>query len=134
MRAFFIVNPCSGGGRKLHRLAEAIESLRSLGWEVSRAESRARGDGTPLAQSAVAEGWDMVIACGGDGTTNEVIQPLVGTRVALGVIPLGTSNVFARQEGIPLDPVGAASVLATGTPREVDVGVADGRYFLQQPS
>ena len=128
------MNPCSGGGRKLHRLAEAIESLRSLGWEVSRAESRARGDGTPLAQAAVAEGWDMVIACGGDGTTNEVIQPLVGTRVALGVIPLGTSNVFARQEGIPLDPVGAASVLATGTPREVDVGVADGRYFLQQPS
>lgn len=130
MRASLVVNPHSGGGKRLDRLAQAVDRLRHFGWEVSAAETDGQGRAGELARAAVEEGWDVVVACGGDGTTNEVIQPLVGSRVSLGVIPLGTANVFARQAGIPLDPVAAANVLAEGRARQLDVGVAAGRYFL----
>src|SRR5207248_3197109 len=67
---------------------------------------------------------------GGDGTINEVAQPLVGTDVALGVVPLGTANMLSRQIGLPLDPAEAGAALANACPRRIDVGLAADRYFL----
>jgi YegS/Rv2252/BmrU family lipid kinase len=71
-----------------------------------------------------------VIAAGGDGTINEVIQELAGTETALGVLPNGTVNVWAREMGIPLNEAGARDVLLNGQIRKVDLGLINGRYFL----
>jgi YegS/Rv2252/BmrU family lipid kinase len=73
---------------------------------------------------------DMVVAAGGDGTISEVMQALVGQRTTLGVLPLGTVNVWARETGIPLRLDQAREVLLNGTRRRVDVGRANDRYFL----
>jgi len=73
---------------------------------------------------------DMVVAVGGDGTINEIIQELAGTETALAVLPSGTVNVWAREMGIPLDNFGARNILLKGQVRSIDLGQVDGRYFL----
>jgi diacylglycerol kinase (ATP) len=72
----------------------------------------------------------VVIAIGGDGTINEVIQELAGSETALGVIPSGTVNVWAREVGIPLDYAGAREVLVSGQTRRIDLGKINDDYFL----
>jgi YegS/Rv2252/BmrU family lipid kinase len=67
---------------------------------------------------------------GGDGTINEIIQALAGSETALGVLPTGTVNVWAREMGIPFDVAGARNVLLHGQTRRVDLGCVNGRYFL----
>jgi diacylglycerol kinase (ATP) len=101
-----------------------------VGWEVSLRETAARGDATALAAEAAALGTSAVLVAGGDGTLNEVIQALAGTRTAVGALPLGTINVWVRELGLSLDPAEAARQLATGQVRRLDLGVANGRYFL----
>ena len=88
------------------------------------------GDAGRLARAAVAQQVDVVIAVGGDGTINEIIQGLAGSETALGVLPSGTVNVWAREVGIPLDNAGAREVLLHGQIRKIDLGQIDGRYFL----
>ena len=61
------------------------------------------GDGAMFAREAIEAGVDSIVACGGDGTVNEVLNGIEGTAVALGIIPAGTANDFARQVGIPVD-------------------------------
>jgi diacylglycerol kinase family enzyme len=75
-----------------------------------------------LAQKAVANGAGMVLACGGDGTINEVINGLVGSKVVLGLLPGGTANILAREIGIPLNPVRAAAQLPFWASRRVPLG------------
>lgn len=125
-----IVNPAAGQAFLRPDINKAMALLTAHGWEVAVFETDGRHKGTELARRAVAEGYQVVVACGGDGTINEVIQPLPGTDVALGVIPTGTANVFAREMGIPLNPVEAIKALTAGQARYLDVGISDGRYFL----
>jgi YegS/Rv2252/BmrU family lipid kinase len=73
---------------------------------------------------------DLVIAAGGDGTVNEVVQALAGHTTALGVLPMGTVNVWAREMNIPLATSQAREVLLSGTKRLVDLGRAGGHFFL----
>jgi diacylglycerol kinase family enzyme len=86
-----------------------------------------------VAREAAESGTGLVIAFGGDGLVNEVVNGLVGTPAALGVVPGGTMNVFARSLGIPRQPVEAARVLVehaqSSVSRGVDLGRANGRYF-----
>ncbi|HEY7850652.1 MAG TPA: diacylglycerol kinase family protein, partial [Ktedonobacterales bacterium] len=79
---------------------------------------------------AVAGGMEMVIAAGGDGTVNDVIQALAGHTTALGVLPMGTVNVWAREMGIGLTAAEARETLVSGVRRRVDLGRAGQRYFL----
>jgi diacylglycerol kinase (ATP) len=83
-----------------------------------------------LAREAVAQQVDIVIAVGGDGTINEIIQELAGSETALGVLPSGTVNVWAREIGIPLDNAGAREVLLHGQIRKIDLGQIEDHYFL----
>jgi diacylglycerol kinase (ATP) len=108
----------------------AAEVLEVAGWSLEVAQSAGPGDATRLARRAVDEGLDAVLVAGGDGTINEVVQALAGSETALGYLPYGTVNVWARELKIPLEGVGAAQAVAQGELRTVDLGRANDRYFL----
>lgn len=129
-RARVVLNPLSGHAVSTTELLRLLRPLREAGWETTVVQTDGRGNGTALAREAVREGFDVVVAAGGDGTINEVIQALVGTPVALAVLPLGTGNVWAHEVGIPVDLAGAVRVILDGRVRRVDVGSAGTRYFL----
>ncbi len=137
-----IFNP-NAGANNLHRqLEQAARFLQARGWSITWGETAYPGHATVLARQAAARNMDMVIAAGGDGTVNEVMNGLVRTDTALGVIPAGTGNVFAADMRIPLpgplphqNLLRAAHVLLKSKPRRIDVGKAtfangESRYFL----
>jgi diacylglycerol kinase family enzyme len=87
-----------------------------------------------IVDQAIAAGADVIAAAGGDGTISTVANLLVGRQVALGVMPFGTLNHFAKDLGIPLDARGAVEVICRGAIRQVDVGEVNGRYFINNSS
>ena len=90
------------------------------------------GEACEIAARFAAEGEPVIIAAGGDGTLNEVVNGLVGSRTVLGVLPAGTMNVFAREMGIPFDSLERAlQVIERGFIQEVDLFVANGAPFVQ---
>lgn len=107
--------------------ARAANELEQHGWAVEMVETTQTGHGIRLAREAVASGFQAVIAVGGDGTVNEVANGIVGSPAALGVLPLGTANVWAKEMGLPLgDMVSAARLLADADVRLIDVGQVRG--------
>ena len=129
-RARLIVNPQSGPVARSVEVRRVADVFVGRGWELERCETTGRGEATRLAAEAAERGLAAVLVAGGDGTLNEAIQGLVGTRTAVGGLPLGTVNVWARELGLSLDPARAARQLADGQVRRVDLGWANGRYFL----
>lgn len=89
---------------------------------------------TRITKGAVRSGHDAVVAGGGDGTVNAVAGALVDTGCALGVLPIGTLNHFAKDLHIPLDVVKAAHTIATGETRQIDVGEVNGKVFINNSS
>lgn len=130
MRATLIYNPMAGHGMAGAGLAAARDVLAHHGWVVRTEGTAGPGAATTLAREAVERGDDAVIVAGGDGTINEAIQALAGSPVALGVLPVGTVNVWAREIGLPPHPAAAAAALAGGDCRTVDLGRAGDRLFL----
>lgn len=123
-RAALIYNPASGqhsSGRGA-LVDKAIVALREAGVEAEKLETHVPGSAGTLAREAVARGCDTIIACGGDGTVHEVLQALVGTEIALGVIPLGTANALASDLGLRAAPLTAVRRLLTAEPTLVPVG------------
>lgn len=132
-----IFNPAAGR-RRQQRLDRALAALRrrNPAAAVTLAETTHPGHAEALARAAVAAGLGVVVAAGGDGTIAEVAAGLAGSGCALGVLPLGTANVFAWELGIPLRPEAAAALLAEGVPTAIHPGMAefaDGarRLFVQ---
>lgn len=111
-----------------------IQKALSADHALQVAETSRRDHAMRLAQGAAADGVDVVVTLGGDGTLNEAANGLVGTGTALATLPGGSTNVFARTIGLPNDPIEATSVLldslAAGSIRPVGVGTANGRCFL----
>jgi diacylglycerol kinase (ATP) len=129
MRAVIIHNPTSGTNNH-GALDSTLDYLRGLGWDVSTQETLSSGDATRLAREAAAQGLDVVFAMGGDGTLNEVLNGTLDSKTAIGVLPLGTANVWALEMGLPLDDmVRAAQLQAAAAPRAIDVGIAKGKGF-----
>jgi diacylglycerol kinase family enzyme len=131
-KVLLIANPNAGGTDG--GLAERVTAAMAGDFALEFAHSDARGDSTRLAKEAVDSGFDAIVALGGDGTVNEVAQALVGTPVALGIIPAGTTNVMARSIGIPDDAVAAAGFLTaridSNHKTRINVGRFGERYFL----
>lgn len=119
-RAMVIYNPHSGKGNV--DIEPALRVLRDEGWELTIREKRHDGEGTHHAQKAVQHGYDVVVAAGGDGTINDVMAGLRGSETALGILPIGTMNVWAGEFGWAqrLDVVARQLVLAER--HRVDVG------------
>lgn len=127
-----ISNPRAGSvSRRTHDVI--VRALQS-DFKLEANETTHREHAIELSREAVDRDFEAVLAFGGDGTINEVAQPLVGTDVALGIITGGSTNVMARSLGMPTDPVEATSFVAEhlrrGTKRRVGVGRLDERYFL----
>jgi len=123
-RVALIHNPHSGQ-RFFSRdktLARAMAVLRDAGIEADALETDGPGSARNLARAAMRNGYDTILACGGDGTVHEALQALVGSDVALGVLPLGTANALAQDLGLGLSPVNAARKLLSATPTKVPVG------------
>ena len=129
--AVIIANPVSGSfPRHHHHHNDTLAYLEACGWQVDLWFTSGPGDGRLLARRAVKRNISLVIVAGGDGTINEVIQELAGSETALGVLPMGTVNVWAREVGIPLDDAKAREILVHGQTRRIDLGRVNGRYFL----
>lgn len=131
--------PCVlNGGANSNRAREARESLPKLfaqhGMNAEVILADAGCEIPMLAQRAVKEGATLVVAGGGDGTVNGVASALTNTKAALGVLPLGTLNHFAKDLKIPLELEAAVANLSTGTITCVDAGEVNGRYFLNNSS
>ena len=132
MKVLLLVNSSASSVTARGRVV--IQKALSADHEVAFAETTRRGNASRLARSAAGDGTDVVVVLGGDGTLNEAANGLVGTDCALGVLPGGSTNVFARTLGLPNDPVESAGVLLDALGRQsiepIGLGSVNGRYFL----
>ena len=132
MRLLLIGNPSASSVTPRARVV--IAKALAADHDVKVVATNRRGHATRLAQGAVADGIEVVVTLGGDGTLNEVANGLAGSDTALGVLPGGSTNVFARTIGMANDPIEATgellSALATTAPRRIGLGTVNGRYFL----
>jgi diacylglycerol kinase family enzyme len=131
VKVLLLVNPFSSSVTARTRVI--IRKALAADHEVELVETARRDHATRLAQGAAADGVDVVVVLGGDGTVNEAANGLAGSSTALGVLPGGSTNVFARSIGLPNDPIEAAAdlleALDEGSIRRVGLGSANGRYF-----
>jgi len=123
-RAALIYNPVSGqySARRQAAIEQTLAVLRQAGVAAEAMETKAAGEATIHARQAMNDGCDAVLACGGDGTVHEILQSLVGSDVALGVIPLGTANALAANLGLVGAPVKVARKLLDAEPTRISVG------------
>lgn len=137
--AIVIHNPAAGGGHsaRIAHLEEARRILSASGMAVELQPTSAPGAATELARRAVAEGRQLVVVCGGDGTVNEVVNGLAGSQVPMAVLPAGTANVLAKELGIPWNIPRAAGLILHSELRRIALGLArplaqpgSERYFL----
>lgn len=131
MRILLVVN--SFASSVTARNTVVVHRRLARGHDVEVVETNRRGHATRFAHDAARRGVDVVIGYGGDGTLNEVATGIAGTDTALGVLPGGSTNVFARTLGMPNDPVAAADLLARGIDagdlRPIGLGRVNGRFF-----
>jgi YegS/Rv2252/BmrU family lipid kinase len=130
----FIINPISGSRetqnakRKLPKLI--MQTLDNEQWLPNIAFTEYAGHATELAHQYARMGFDAVVAVGGDGTVNEVARGLRDTQTALGILPMGSGNGFARHLNIPVRPQRAIEMLNHSEPISVDYGLANGKLFV----
>lgn len=141
MKYCIIVNPVAGKGAGAKAIPEIESNLKRMGMDYDLIITERPGHGIEIAENAGSNGFGMVVAVGGDGTVNEVINGLMGAANSghltsnLGVFPVGRGNDFSFGMGIPQDLGSACQLLMTGKPRKIDIGFVkggnypDGRYF-----
>ena len=106
--------------------------IKSLSRDVTIRTTSLSGDAENLARRAVRQGFRTIVAAGGDGTINEVVNGIAEADVRLGILPVGTMNVFATELGIPQNNLKKAwQVIRAGVTREVDLAEANGEFFVQ---
>ncbi|NPV52884.1 MAG: diacylglycerol kinase family lipid kinase [Firmicutes bacterium] len=134
MRIQVIVNPRAGRGRGRRAIPVIKEKFKDAGVDFDIHVTRFAGDAVETARRAAAGNCDVVVAAGGDGTANEVVNGIVDTGARFGVIPCGTGNDFAIGLGIPRNIARACDLILNGTSngevRRVDIGKVAGRYFI----
>jgi diacylglycerol kinase family enzyme len=132
VKLLLLLNPSASSVTARARVV--IRKALSADHDVSVAETTRRGHALRLAQDAASSGVDTVVVLGGDGTLNEAANGLARTDTALGVLPGGSTNVFARTIGMADDPIEAAAQLLGALERDscrrIGLGSVNGRYFL----
>ena len=129
-KLLILMNPCSGKKKANRVLAEIIGILNRGGYDVTAYMTAARGDATTVAAQRAAE-FDVILCIGGDGTFNEVISGLysVGSKTPVAYIPAGSTNDFANSLKLSKDLLQAARDVVEGSPRPLDIGRFNDRYF-----
>lgn len=128
-----VVNPISGSGPRDRALREFTAALETAGCAVRVRPTRAPGDGAIIAREESAAGTEVVVAAGGDGTVNDVATGLAAAgaaAAALAILPRGTSNLVARDLGLPFRARDNAHTVALGATVPMDLGTANGRPFV----
>lgn len=125
-----IANPASGTISKSRVIPHICRKMRHMGMNFDVAFTEAPGHGYELARQAAERGVGAVLACGGDGTVNEIASALSGTRTAMGIIPTGSGNGLARHMGIPVDVDYSLKVIAENNIIDADYGLANGTPFF----
>jgi YegS/Rv2252/BmrU family lipid kinase len=138
MKCMLIVNPEAGPISVQPQLPAVLTHLESNGWWTTLHHTDKPGEATRLAREARDRAMDAVLVVGGDGTINEVVNGIACSEVALGVLPGGTANIWAKEVGLPtrsplhpLPLLDAVQTLVPGATRRIDLGRVNGRYFLQ---
>jgi diacylglycerol kinase family enzyme len=130
-RMLVIINPVAT--KMSDRVKTLVVYALQGRYDVTTRETTAKGDAIGISREAAAEGYDIVVTFGGDGTVNEAANGLAGTDTALSPLPGGSNNVVAKLLGIPTDLVDATEHLLgiadRWEPRTVDLGMVNGRYF-----
>ncbi|MEA3352015.1 MAG: diacylglycerol kinase family protein [Chloroflexota bacterium] len=136
MKAKIILNPYAGRWSASKRRPEAESALNAAGVDYELVISEYPGHSIELAAQAVADGYNSIIAAGGDSTYNETVNGILqasreGTvKTTFGILPMGTANDLADNLGISKKLINAAQIIATGHTRNIDVCQVNGRYFL----
>ncbi len=140
MDVLLIINPNAKKGKGMEKAREIVDIFKEHSISVSVAYTRGPDHAEELATQAANEGFDVIVAAGGDGSVNEVVNGIMKSnnpeRVKLGIIPIGRGNDYAYSLGIPTDVRKAAQIIVEGCVRKVDLGkVTDlvkdsSRYFL----
>lgn len=130
LRLLLIINPISGTQSKkgLNRIIE--RHVTAMGHSLVTHITSKPGDATAMARQAVIDGFDAVLVCGGDGTVNEAASGLIGTDVALGILPCGSGNGLARHIDIPIDPIRALDIIRKGHISDCDYCTVNGHPFF----
>lgn len=130
-RARLIVNPVSGNTQpNPMKLPDIIAAMEAVDIRADLTFTKPEESPTLIAQRAVAEGYDLVVVCGGDGTVSQVAKGLLYAPIPLGIIPIGTYNNIAHSLKLPTDTAEACFALAHGQVKQIDVGVANDEYYF----
>lgn len=129
-RLLLLTNPIAGGGRGRTLAPQLVQALAQRGMHAEVHLTTCAGDARARAAQAATEPWHGLVAIGGDGTVNEVLNGMPDPGRPLGVLPLGTANVLAIELGLPRTVEGAADVLARGHCRQLAIGRCGERRFL----
>lgn len=130
MRYCFIVNPVAGAGKCDDKFDRVRALMDERGAEYEYTVTEYPGHAVILAREAADTPDTVVVAVGGDGTTKEVASGLYGTAAKLCVFPFGTGNDLSKALGLPLDPEGCVDMLLAGKARRMDLGLMDGKLFI----
>lgn len=126
---YYILNPASGGGR-INKIQDRLKTrLKELGIAGEFVKSIGEGDATKLAAMGIRKGYKTIVAVGGNGTINEVINGVGKSEVAVGIIPIGDKNELAKSLGIP-DWQTACNILAARKIETLDIGRVGKSYFI----
>lgn len=128
--ALVIVNPVAHNAPSKKRLREANTYLKERGWSLEWVWTQKERDAIEIAGRAAEHKVPLVLVCAGDGTLNEAVNGLAGSQTAVSVMPAGTSDLWAREAGIPRRPLDAVKEIERSQPVAVDLGRAGERYFL----
>ncbi len=129
-KVYVIINPVSGTSSKQNLPAKIAEALDARTFDIHILITGYPGHGSEIAQQAIDDNADYVIAVGGDGTVNEVARTLVGSNTALGIIPMGSGNGLGRDLNIPTMPKKALEVISEENIIKIDYGKVNGRIFF----
>lgn len=129
-RIFLIINEFAGHKEAAKAVGQVIPFLRRNGKSVEYSFTKYPGHATELALQASTDGFDLVVAVGGDGTVNETALGLVGTDTPMGIIPMGSGNGLARELGIPMSMKKSAKTLIDGNTLHLDVCMLNNQRFL----
>jgi YegS/Rv2252/BmrU family lipid kinase len=131
MKYIFIMNPHAGRRKRTEQLLDMIDSrLSESQFTYEFAYTVKAGDATQIARQAVTEGFEIIVAVGGDGTVNEVASGLINSKGILGIIPRGSGNGVARSLNIPTSTRDSLEFLLNPKMTTIDVGIINEKYFI----